>query len=246
LYYYLIFYTPDFISPSPVHPLPVPYLIPPPYPCLHEDVSTPTPIPHPTWPLNSLWPSVSWGLGASFLTKPRPGSPLLYMCWGPHISWCMLPGWWYSVWEISEVQVNWDCWSSYRATVLLGFFQPFPHSTTEVSSFCPLVGCKYLHLTLSAACVFHSVVMLGPFLWAFHSLSNSVSPWDLPLIWIPLWACRWTLFSSGSSPFQSLSFFQTGTIMGQRCYCGMATPSLTWCPVLLLYKFPLLTIRHFI
>ena len=34
------------------------------------------------------------------------------MCLEPYISWCMLPGWWLSVWEISRVQVNWDCWSS--------------------------------------------------------------------------------------------------------------------------------------
>jgi hypothetical protein len=24
----------------------------------------------------------------------------------------LLPGWWYSVWEISRIQVSWDCWSS--------------------------------------------------------------------------------------------------------------------------------------
>jgi hypothetical protein len=30
------------------------------------------------------------------LTKPRSNSPL-FMCWGPHISWCMLSGWWSSV-----------------------------------------------------------------------------------------------------------------------------------------------------
>ena len=54
--------------------------------------------------------------------------------------------------------------------------------------FCPLVGCKYLHLTrllvltLSATCwVFQSAVTLSPFLWALHSLSNSVRPWDHPL-----------------------------------------------------------------
>jgi hypothetical protein len=70
-----------------------------------------------------------------------------------------------------------------------------------VRYFCPLVGCKYLHLTLSAACwVFWRAVMLGPFLWALHSLSNSVRPWDLPLSWIPLWACRWTFcFTSQDS-----------------------------------------------
>jgi hypothetical protein len=43
-----------------------------------------------------------------------------------------------------------------------------------------LVGCKYLHLTLLAACwVFRSVVMIGPFLWVRHSLSNSVRSLDL-------------------------------------------------------------------
>jgi hypothetical protein len=31
--------------------------------------------------------------------------------WGPHISWYMLSAWWSSVWEISGVQIDWDCWS---------------------------------------------------------------------------------------------------------------------------------------
>jgi hypothetical protein len=35
----------------------------------------------------------------------------MYMCWGPRISWYMLPGWWSSDWEILGVQVIWDCWS---------------------------------------------------------------------------------------------------------------------------------------
>jgi hypothetical protein len=85
----------------------------------------------------------------------------------------------------------------------------FPNSTTGVSCFCPLVGCKYLYLTLLAACwVFLSVVMIGPFLWALHSLGNSVRPCDLPLSWIPLWAWCWTFFSSGSSPFPSCKSFR--------------------------------------
>jgi hypothetical protein len=54
------------------------------------------PIPQPTWPVNSLGPPVSWRLGASSLNEHRPGSPLLYVCWGPHISWCMLSVWWSS------------------------------------------------------------------------------------------------------------------------------------------------------
>jgi hypothetical protein len=88
--------------------------------CLYEDVPTPYPLPKQTSKL--LGPPVSWGLGASSLTELRPDSPLLYMCWWPHIGWCMLPGWWSSVWEISEVHINWNCWSSYRVALLLSFF----------------------------------------------------------------------------------------------------------------------------
>jgi hypothetical protein len=52
--------------------------------------------------------------------------------------------------------------SSYRVALLLSFFQLFPNSTTEVTSFCLFVGCKNLHLTLSAACwAFQKAVMLG-------------------------------------------------------------------------------------
>ena len=70
---------------------------------------------------------------------------------------------------------GWDLMSSYRIALLLIFFQPFPNSATEVSSFCPLFGCKYLHLTLSGACwVFQRAVTLGSFWWVLHSLSNSV------------------------------------------------------------------------
>jgi hypothetical protein len=112
----------------------------------------------------------------------------------------------------------------------------FRNSITGVSCFCPLVGCKYLHLTLSAACwVFRGAVIIVPFLWVLHSLSNSVWLLDIPLSWIPLWASRWTFFCSGSSPFPSLYFFQTGKIMGQRCDWGIAT--LSWYPVFLLEVF---------
>jgi hypothetical protein len=164
--------------PSTIQLFHIPYLLPPSHPRLHVDVPTL----HPTWPLNSLGPPVSWGLVISSLNEHRPGSPLLYVFWGPQIIWYMLPVWWSSVWEISGVQVNWDCWSSYRIALLLSFFQSFPNSNTAISCFWPLVGYKYLLLTLSAACwVFRSVVMLGPFLWALHSLSNSVGPWDPPL-----------------------------------------------------------------
>ena len=147
------------------------------------------------------------------------------MYWGPHISWCMQLVWWSSAWETSGVQVNWDCWSSYKVALLLSFFQLFPNSATGLSCFCPLVWCKYLHLTLSAACwVFRSAVMLGPFLWALQNLRDSVRPWDLPLSWIPLWACGWTFFFPGFSPFPSLQFFQTGTNMGDVLTVGWQPP----------------------
>jgi hypothetical protein len=79
---------------------------------------------HPTWTLHSLRPAVSWELGASSLNEHRPRCPLLYVSWGPHINQCMLPVWLSSVWENSRVQINWDCWSSYRVTLLLSFSQP--------------------------------------------------------------------------------------------------------------------------
>jgi hypothetical protein len=74
-----------------------------------------------------------WGL--QFLEgkiKPRTGNPLLYMCWGFHISWCILPYiWgWFGVLEISGVKANWVYWFSYRVTHLIGFFQLFPNSDT--------------------------------------------------------------------------------------------------------------------
>jgi hypothetical protein len=53
------------------------------------------------------------------VTELRSGSPWLYMCWGPHTSWCVLPGLCFSIWEISGFQVNWNCWSSYRVALLL-------------------------------------------------------------------------------------------------------------------------------
>ena len=50
------------------------------------------------------------------------------------------------------------------------------------------------------------------------------------MTWIPVWACHLTSFPSVSSPFLSLQFFHTGTIMGQSCDCGMAPLSfLSFC-----------------
>jgi hypothetical protein len=86
LFIYLLFITSDFI-PLPVYLLTISYSIPP----LHLPVSirmVPLLTTPPHQSLNSLEPPVSWGLGASSLTKSRPNSPLVHMCWWPHISWC--------------------------------------------------------------------------------------------------------------------------------------------------------------
>jgi hypothetical protein len=85
--------------------------------------------------------------------------------------------------------------------------------------------------------------MIGPFLWALHSLRNSVRPLVLLLSWIPIWACRWTSFSLGSSPFLSLQFFQTGPTMGQSFWLWNGNPIPHLMPCLSagggLSKFPL-------
>jgi hypothetical protein len=80
--------------------------------------------------LPTLGPPVSWGFSAFLLTEPRRDNPLLYICWGCHSSWYMLPGSWSSVKEILGVQFDWDCWFSYRVAHLLSFFQLSPNSTT--------------------------------------------------------------------------------------------------------------------
>ena len=64
----------------------------------------------------------------------------------------------------------------------LQLLSTFSNSTPGVNSFGTLFECKYLHLTLPAACwVFRSAVMLGPFLWVLHSFSNSVKTWSIHL-----------------------------------------------------------------
>jgi hypothetical protein len=87
--------------------------------------------------------------------------------------------------------------------------------------------------------------MLGFCLQAYHSISNSVRTRGLPLSWIPIWACHWTSFLSGSSPFLSLKFLQTGTILGQSIWLwdGWQPHPSTGSG---LYKFSLRTVEHFI
>jgi hypothetical protein len=90
--------------------------------------------------------------------------------------------------------------------------------------------------------------MLGFYLQAHHSISHSVRVSDLPLSLMPIWACHWACVPSWYSPFLSLQFLQTGTIVGQAFECGMSAPSLYLlsCPSTGdgLYKFPLPTVEN--
>jgi hypothetical protein len=70
--------------------------------------------------------------------------------------------------------------------------------------------------------------MLGSCLQVHHSISNIVRAPGLLLCLllscIPIWACHWISFSSGSSPFLSLPFFQTWTILGQSFWLCVGNP----------------------
>jgi hypothetical protein len=92
--------------------------------------------------------------------------------------------------------------------------------------------------------------MLVSCLQAHITASVTVSgPQGLPLSWIPILACNWTSFLSGSSPFLSLQFFRQEQFSVRAFNWGMATS-----PLYLkscastgggLYKFPIPTIENF-
>jgi hypothetical protein len=197
--FYLFIYTPDFIPHPSTFPLfHIPHFLP--------TTLSPRVSPQPSPSQTSRLP------GAFSLLRVRCIISDWTQTWQPSAVYVLRTSYKlaYATWLVVQWlrdlrgQVNWDCWSFYRVALL---FQPFPNSTTGVSSFWPLVGCKYLHHLLADCWAFWSGVILGPFLWVFHSLSNSVKPWDRPLSFIPLWASPWIFFSSGSSPFPSLQFF---------------------------------------
>ena len=113
------FYTPYFI-PLLVFPLTVPHRIPSPTRSLQEDVPSPHSSPHQISPPPRASILLRVRCIISDWTHTWQSSALCVR--RSHISWYMLPGWWSSVWEILRFQVNWDCWSSYRVSLLLSFF----------------------------------------------------------------------------------------------------------------------------
>jgi len=150
-FYYLFIFTLQILFPfqSTLWLFHFPYLFPS---CLHLISKRMYPPHHPIRSVNFLGTAVSLELSASSLTEPRHGISLLYMCWGtsPQLVYaaCLVIQYLRDL----GVQINWDCWSSYRVALLLSFLQFFPNSPREISSFCSLPGGTYLHLILSAAC----------------------------------------------------------------------------------------------
>ena len=153
IFYYFYFFFTVQLLPLSQYPLPqflIPFLLLP----VSKRMS-----PLLTKPPHSLGTQVCWGLVALSHTEARPSNPLLYMCWEPLTSSFMLSGWCLSVWEISWVQVSWNCWSSYMVALLLRSFQPFPNSTTGITDFSPVIGCEYLHLPESAPSFAYNILI---------------------------------------------------------------------------------------
>ena len=71
----------------------------------------------------------------------------------------------------------------------------FCNSTTAANCFCPLIGYKYVHLTLSAPClVFQRAVMIGPF--CEHSIASVI----LSGLGTPLPPCAGCYFGPETGP----------------------------------------------
>jgi hypothetical protein len=98
---------------------------------------------------------VSWGFGASCLTKPRPGSlsavyvlgasyQLVYaVCLVVH---CL---------RFLGVQVNWDCWCSYSPHLPLSFFQLFLIQ--------PQGSAAFVHWLGANICIWFFQLLVGSF-----------------------------------------------------------------------------------
>jgi hypothetical protein len=65
-----------------------------------------------------------------------------------------------------------------------------------------MVGCKYLHLSQSAAGrASQRTAMLASCLQIQYGINNNVRVWCLCMGWIPSWACHRMAFPSVSAPF---------------------------------------------
>ena len=168
---FTLFFTLQILFPSwSTLPLTVPCPIPPQLaPWFHEDVPTPFP-PYQTFklPRASILLKVRYIL--SDQTQTRQSSDIYVL----GASYQLVFASWLVTQCLRQSKLTETAGPPTGLPLLLSFLQPLPNSITWVSSFSPLVGCKYMHLTLSAACwVFWRAVMIGSFSSAPHSFSFS-------------------------------------------------------------------------
>ena len=130
------------------------------------------------------------------------------------------------------------------ASSILPLFQP------QRSQLSQLVGCKYLHLSQSAACwVSWRTAMLGSCLGAHPSISDNDRPGASPS-GSPVGLVTEPPFPQSLLHFCPYSSFRQEQFWVRVFDCGMATPSLTLMLCLFtgggFYKFCLPTVGNFI
>jgi hypothetical protein len=140
-----------FLVPSPRFPHPALSPL-----CRWElDLHPLTHIPH-TYPKPHITPAESLSLRASSLYRIR----CILSHWGltrqssdicePQTSTCMLCGWWLSLWSEPSRLVD-IVVLPYGVAMLLISFNPSPNSSIGAPDLSPMLGCKYLQLSQSAA-----------------------------------------------------------------------------------------------
>jgi hypothetical protein len=118
---------------------------------------------------------VSTGFRAFFPTEARHDSPLQPMCPVLRANPCMLFGWWLSLWELPGIRGSWYCWSSYGVAIPFSSLNPSLNSSIGIPRLSPMVSCKYLHLSQSAAGrASQRTDMSGSCVQAQLGISNSV------------------------------------------------------------------------
>jgi hypothetical protein len=72
--------------------------------------------------------------------------------------------------------------SLYGATIYFNSSNPSLNSSVVVTDLCSVLGCEYLHLSQSTVGgASQRTAMLGSYMKAQHSISNSMIDWCLPM-----------------------------------------------------------------
>ena len=168
-----------------------------------EGVPPPCPFHSPITNLLSWGHQVCTGLGESSPLMPDKVD-ICYLCTRGHglANVCSLAGELVSESSQGSKLVDTVGLPMVLPSLFLGCsFNPSLNSSTGFPNFSQMFGCKYLHLSQSGdGRVNQRIAMLGSWLQAQDSISNSVNFWYPPL------ASHW-MASSVSAPFLSLCLF---------------------------------------